>query len=368
MDKKPDNQPEGISDEQLEEYLEGNTPLSQQYRAAEQAEPPAALDRAILDEAREEVQPPIIDTGSFTFWRHWMRPVTIVLTMGVSLAVVLEIMNTANQLPVGLTEAEPMLVDELDSREAKAIAPPAARYDMLVGPEPSARMSADSPDMAFDVRRQAAADKSRKEELLAAKQAPVAERPAYMAEQEITVTARKREQSLQDVPMAVTAIDADELRKSAASDKADMAGAGPLEEIAISTDDSLADNALAAWESGAKPSANAWLAGIQAMIEDDEAEFASHELERMAEVYPDEAKKFRADTKLPPYVAAAGAPQGQLEAISVTPTREKKQPLPTDNIADAWVWAAGIEWLYDNGDTAAADAEAEKFQQIYPNF
>jgi hypothetical protein len=342
MDRKPDNDKlEPVSEEQLERFLDGDSQVSQAYRDADQAEPPAALDRTILAQARKQVKTPVLDTGSFSFWRHWMRPVTIVLSIGACLAVVLEIMNTVTPAP-GLSKLDGMLANEEARDEIKSgliTLPQASR------PE-AATMTADSPaKMATEMQAQRSVR-------------PDAAFDVIVPEQELVVTARKREATPQEVPMAVSAFASRDLQKSAKADT------GRIEEIVMDADASFATNALEAWESGAKPSVKVWLAGIQTMIEDGEADFASYELERMAKVYPDASAQFREDKQLPLYISGNGA---MLEEIMVTP-RMEQPPEPTADIADAWIWFAGIDWLYETGASEAADAETEKFRQIYPNF
>ena len=94
MTEKPDNQTE-LNDEQFEAYLDGNSPVSHAYSEADTPAPPPALDRAILNAAEAALKPKrknFLD-WDMEFWRNWARPVSTVVIMGVSLAVVLQVMD-----------------------------------------------------------------------------------------------------------------------------------------------------------------------------------------------------------------------------------------------------------------------------------
>jgi hypothetical protein len=343
MDRKPDNDKlEPVSEELLEEYLAGGTRLSEEYHDSGQPEPPAALDRAILDEAREEVKPPLIDTGNLSFWRHWMRPVTVVLTMGVCVAVVLEVMNTASPPLPGLSESEVILADE--GLQGKT------QFDVFYAPQ-----AASPPEAApAQTDRPATMTAQRSEQ-------PERKSNQALRKEELLVSARKRDESLQDVPLAMTAFSVSD------PDGRMQKNTGRLEEIVIDADESFAADALEAWEAGTQPSVKVWLAGIQAMIDGDDTEFASQELERMARVHPNEAAQFREDQQLPLDTGMGGAGIVRAEEFAVV-DGVAEEPDPTDNIVDASVWLAGIDWLYDTGADEEAAVETEKFRRIYPNF
>jgi len=38
------------------------------------------------------------------------------------------------------------------------------------------------------------------------------------------------------------------------------------------------------------------------------------------------------------------------------------------DLPDPDIWAAGIDWLYEQDEDERADAELEKFRRIYPDF
>ena len=335
MDKKPDN--DKRDDELLDEYLDGNTQLSKSYRDIGEPEPPAALDRAILDQAKAAADP-AGEGHQLEFWKQWLRPLSAALTMAICLGVILEFMSsTSGDITISPELQATLEADNLELRRDAdsrvAAPPPAAKAEV----EQLAQFDSVGPEATLSMG------------------APV-QKPAR---EEMMVTARKQMETLQDVPQAMSA---PAVSEPSASSLRESASTG-VEEITVATrkrveepDGTLAENALEAWDAGARPTAGVWLAGIETLLDYDMSELAEQELERMALVYPDAAADFTGDTK-------------RRELMNIMPELDREASTykpPTDRLATANVWMAGITWLFETGEDAALEAELEKFRRIYP--
>jgi hypothetical protein len=369
----------GMSEEQFEQYLEGDSPISKAFNAMEQLEPPPTLDRAILHEAREAAVPARkswLDLD-LAFWRHWAKPLTTAVIMGVCLTVVLRVMDYASLAPP-VPEDGPFIAVEQKSatlmrdkrdfaaeqRAAEAMADGAnanvRRMRTPAATRPAGPQIEDSVDSV---------NRSFQEEIR------VTAREQADALQEIVVSARKREETLQEVPLAISALT-----------DADMAEYN-LYSMQDDTIVVLADDALAAWEQGARPAADVWLAGIEALYLAKEAEpsvaeadnsaigmasrdatAASIELAKMALVYPAEARQFSEREKLHSrFSAGAGGSAKDLDALAPE-SAASVGTSPVDQLADPRVWNAGIDWLYKNDRGEEAAAELARLSQVYPDF
>jgi hypothetical protein len=205
--------------------------------------------------------------------------------------------------------------------------------------------------------------------------------------EEIIVTERKREESLQEVPLSITAFGSEQIIAPAP-----MAYEGTNEIV-------YADNALEAWQQGAQPAADVWQAGIETLYmssdpdslaksADDSAGISSDlpyaeaadieiELKKMAQIYPVETRQFREDKGLITVTATTQAAQMAVRRQIVPRQTENGAEMdalplladePTGLFIDPYVWAAGIDWLYENERDAEAKAEQEKLRLIYPEF
>jgi len=357
-----------MSDEQFEQYLDGDSVISNAFQEMGQAEPPAAIDRAILAEAREATRPrrkSWLDKD-LVFWRHWAKPLSTAVIMGVCLTVVLRVMDYASLRPP-VAEDGPVIALEqksatpmLEKRDL-AGAPPAAEFLADAPAAPARRLhapAASAPAKPSVENSMDSANDSFPEEI-------VVTREREESSQEMVVTARKREESLQEVPLAITALsDAD----------IEIDDSYPMQdEIVV-----VAEDALQAWEQGARPAPDVWLAGIEALYlteetltpdgrpsaansadaddatlakTDRDPNSASIELAKMALVYPAEARAFSVREGL----ATAFQPD-ELESASIS------------QLADPRVWNAGIDWLYKNNRGAEAMAELAKLNKVYPDY
>jgi hypothetical protein len=319
MDRKPGKQETSqASDAELDQFLSGDSPVSKAYRKLGDEEPPAKLDRAILDAARNHAKPAgqrWLDID-LRFWRHWSRPITTIVIVGFCLSVVLQIMQTAPVAPI-----------EFNGNGS------VNTWADATGPAQPKAPTTQQPAIARKQMRSTAEGSL----------------------EEITVTARKRLETRQQVPVAATAL------PTAPPDKvlAEADGSPVVDEVGAKARHVLADDARDAWEHGARPTAEVWLAGINSLRAQGELEKAGIELDRLTLVYPE--------------ALAAGASSGPTGFTAAT-----DEPVPRDAAADLDsarapypspdVWLAGIDWLEQQQREEQAAVERDKFAQIYPGY
>jgi hypothetical protein len=353
-----------MSEDQFERYLEGDSSVTRAFNELAQPEPPAALDRAILDEARNAAKPARkswLDID-LAFWRHWAKPLSTAVIMGVCLTVVLRVMDYASLRPpvsddtalivsqqpvpendssMSMREKEGMTDEQ---RSAEFAAEPFASRDSAI--EPTARrLSAPAKPRTADSSGSAVGG----------------------SQEEIVVTARNRSESLQEVPLAVSGLTMD----------ADIGTFDrySIEEVIVAEP---ADASVEAWSIGARPAADVWLAGIEALYLPEEPitparrpsaansadaedtilakterdpNAASLELAKMALVYPEEARAYSVR-----------------ESLDTVFEPDNLEPGSPDELADPRVWNAGIDWLYKKNRNAEAAAELAKFSKVYPDY
>lgn len=362
MNGPDDKQREEISAEIFEQYLDGESAVSEAYRHIEQAEPSSALDRAVLNEARDAARPRpkgLLDID-LRFWRHWGKPLSTVVIMGVCLTVVLRIMDYETLTPATSLDTELAVAEQKLAKSPAAIASADSQAPRIgYSEENTRRMQPRSTSPAEPARRMSAA------------------LPDESSLEEISVTSRKRSESLQDVPLAMSASRGEEVvvtaRKSAEE-------SSEIDRLRIDRF-ARADDALLVWNQGARPAADVWAAGIQAVYarnepHDDfdsvEVEGTRVELARMSRVYPDAARSLKEESDL--FIRAedtdaySDSETVVLQARELAPTLAIEGIELTDELADPIVWAAGIEWLYENDRDSEAAAELTKLRRIYPQF
>jgi len=331
---------EELSAELFEHYLDGESSVSEAYRELKHVEPSAALDNAILSEARDAVRPNNMSLFDLDlrFWRHWGKPLTTVVIMGVCLTVVLRVMDYETIVPA------PPLDTELATAEQKRTRPAQSEPEYDSPTEPTTPMAAAMPN----------------ESIL----------------EEITITPRKRSENLQEVPLAFDDSWGEEIvvtaRKSVEKAR---------ETDQLRTDRYVhADDALEAWQQGARPAADVWLAGIAAVYSKDESldesnsylfdepDKADIEIAKMARVYPEDIRRSEERNELLATGDAQIAKMRDAESESASGADSALVNGAANPLADPVVWAAGIEWLYENNRDGEAEAELEKLKRIYPDF
>jgi hypothetical protein len=329
----------------MDEYLEGNSPVSKAYRELEKSEPPAALDRAVMQAARDELAANLLTLKEKVFWRHWMRPLSAVALMGVCLAVVLEVMEQQPQLQ------KPSALMKTDSSQAEELQTVLEQIEVLHERQET--------EGIYELReRLANAEESSVLATPAAKQQP----GTLFADRSQTMAGKAAADS--DVAIALDQVTVT-ARKSPAGGSSAM-----LEEIVVARRGTEKDeirpviDALDAWAAGARPAADVWLAGIQSFYAEGEVEIADTESAKLNRVFPGTTERARAtrmnddaiETEMLMSLSAEAPEEIRLAAIDV------------NDLPNPHIWIAGIEWLYTQNDEVRADAELEKFSRIYPDF
>ena len=348
MTEKPDNETE-LNDEQFEAYLDGNSAVSHAYREADTPAPPPALDRAIRKEAEAALLPKrrnFMD-WDMEFWRQWARPVSTVVIMGVSLAVVLQVMDIRPEKNIAM----------MDAPDASSALIKAPRSEALLQSAPA----------------ESTADKRLAEGAMVAAQSAEKAEPASRARMASKLSgtlpdgaadapALAREQSIAADLAAIS-----ESETAMYSIAADRISADPQNATETLR---LADNAMEEWNAGAQASADIWLAGIAAMEDSDQASIASNELTKMVRYYPkiveryQQQKEFSAAARLD--INEAADADLTLERSPVT-TQAAMADQTTNPLPNPDVWAAGIARLYAD-DSEQAAAERAKLLRIYPDY
>jgi hypothetical protein len=309
----------------MDEYLEGNSPVSKAYRELEKSEPPAALDRAVMQAARDELAAHSVTQREKIFWRHWMRPLSAVALMGVCLAVVFEVMEQQPQLQKTST------LMETDSSQAE---------ELYVLQESLDTAEQNSFFELIETEQQPGSQPADRPETMAGS---TADREMAQSLDQITVTARKTQAG----------------RSSAMLEEIVVARRGSeKEELTPAID------ALDAWAAGARPAADVWLAGIKSFYAEGEVALADTESAKLNRVYPGTTERARA-ARMNDDVEIAN----MLNSISPEAPEEISPPaVDVNDLPNPHIWIAGIEWLYEESDKDRADAELEKFRRIYPDF
>jgi hypothetical protein len=309
----------------LDEYLDGNSPESAAYRELEQPEPPAALDRAVLQAARDELTDNPVSQNERAFWRHWMRPLSAVALMGVCLAVVLEVMDQQPQLQ----QSSALMTTDSEQTEARYT----LQKELSAAGQPSLLASPESkqqPNQQFADELETMADKA------------AVDKDRAIALDQIMVTARKTQSG----------------RSSAMLEEIVVSQRGVEKELKPSP------AAWDAWAAGAHPAADVWLAGIQLFYAEGEVELADAESAKLNLLYPGTterartAKKNEKDSVAETLMSASPQLRDQLNQPAID----------VNDLPNPHIWAAGIEWLHEQGDEERAEAEFEKFSRIYPDY
>ena len=309
----------------MDEYLDGNSPVSKAYRELEQPQPPAALDRAVMQAARDELAANPLTLKEKVFWRHWMRPLSAVALMGVCLAVVLEVMEQQPQLQKTST------LMETDSSQAEELY---VLQDSLNNVEQPSLLATP------ETRQQPGTQPANRLETLASSAAD-----SEMADfqNQLMLTEKKARAGSSSAMLEEIAV----ARRS--SEK---------EEITPAID------ALDAWAAGARPMADVWLAGIQSFYAESEVELADIESAKLNRVYPGTTERARVARQ-----DDDAEVTNKLRSPSRQPTEEiRLAAIDMNDLPNPHIWIAGIEWLYEEGDKDRAAEELEKLSRIYPDF
>ena len=133
-----------LSDEDFEDYLEGRSRLTRGYERLRDVEPPAALDRAILDQARAAAS-----TRRRSFWLGWMPRVAAAAVVVLAVAVTL----LMDPVPTDRDMLAPPVPVEEDAeaqamKESADFLSPAPVETLGEAPAPEPGMGTPEPDRA----------------------------------------------------------------------------------------------------------------------------------------------------------------------------------------------------------------------------
>jgi hypothetical protein len=189
---------------------------------------------------------------------------------------------------------------------------------------------------------------------------------SYFANSLAIIPSSRSEKRLQDVSLAMSAPAPEEIiamTRRSPDPSSEMAAAAPpalFDEIVIAAgptepeNTNLAEDAVAAWQPSSKPSANVWLAGIQAWQGFKDQKIIDQEMAKLRRAYPEiqDLDELGTQQVNEPKHAAGGMASNDSEAAN--------------DIASAWAWAAGIDHIFENKDAERAENETGKFLNIYP--
>ncbi|MCK5669241.1 MAG: hypothetical protein KAI15_09160, partial [Gammaproteobacteria bacterium] len=96
MTKKPEDIKQ--EDQNLEDYLQGDSPLSKAYRAEEKAQPPVHLDKAIVAASNEAIRSEQTSNIAYSpFARTWYVPASMVAVLVLCVGLVFTIYQNSGQ-------------------------------------------------------------------------------------------------------------------------------------------------------------------------------------------------------------------------------------------------------------------------------
>ena len=278
-----------MNEKLLREYLEGRSPVSDAYQAAEKSGPPPELDRAVLAEAQAAARAGR-DTGA-PHWQAWLMPVSLAATVTLCIALVTEVIVLD---PLLKTADSPQTFS--DTLEAEADAPVAS--SATAGRESSAQemLEQELQRLADAIEAKQERD-GRLDEVAGATSMTTEEVPVSTvvvpardnrAAPEPTsgrrISERRRTDQEDDVGQAVAS--SARLPQSTMAEGAVgstgfiRAGSAEESEVILVTARSRADSL--AW-----PAPDVWLAGIRFLLEQGEQERVEAELDKFREHYPD---------------------------------------------------------------------------------
>jgi hypothetical protein len=303
-----------MNEKLLQEYLEGRSPVSDAYQAAEKSGPPLELDRAVLAEARAAARAGR-DIGS-PRWQAWLMPVSLAATVALCIALVAEVVVLD---PLLKTTDSPQTFSDIF--EAEADAPVAS--PVTAGRQSSAQEMRDQkpqrPADAMEAKRErvGALDEVARGAEMAAEEAPGkasfdqarenlnapeptsdrrASEKARAVQKDDVGEATSFSTSVQPATVAVElarpAEDSDQSTSESNLFDEGVSSGGPLGGTAGEVPDEVTVTVLpasdrAAWDRAAWPAADVWLTGIRVLLNQGEQERAEAELEKFLEIYPD---------------------------------------------------------------------------------
>ena len=338
-----------IDDKTLQEYLAGNSPVSQRYGELAGDDVPAHLDELVLKQSRDAVGTVSLEQERLRRSRQrlkrWSIPATLAASTVLVVSIVIESGNRhqvtdpleAPSQVATVEESAPAAPYASDKLEAERQAPPASSPAV----PPSEKRSKVAPAAMARKPSDAGAGSQFVE-------SPKSDAKSSAASEEVAVAALRKQEPPQNSPVAITTIPAQgnispAARPSAASPPATMAPAP------------LSQNATAMQSSGTNSSARR---------------------ERAAAESKDLARDAEADVS---EVAVTGSRVNRLAAPTAGPRDTISQNAATDARADVadeavdWraqpeAWLAHIRQLRADGSNDEADKEWKRFRKAHPDY
>ena len=124
------NKPEDIKqeDQNLKDYLQGDSPLSKAYRAEEKAQPPVHLDKAIVAAANEAIRSEQTSNIAYSpFARTWYVPASMVAVLVLCVGLVFTIYQNSGQTLLTAPKSKydydaqivPILIEPVEQAESE---------------------------------------------------------------------------------------------------------------------------------------------------------------------------------------------------------------------------------------------------------
>jgi hypothetical protein len=295
-----------MNEKLLQEYLEGRSPVSDAYQAAEKSGPPPELDRAVLAEAQAAARSGR-DIGS-PRWQAWLMPVSLAATVTLCIALVAEVIVFD---PLLKTADSPQTFSDIFEAEADA----ATASPVTAGRQSPAQEMRDQkpqrPADAMEAKRErvGALDEVARGAEMAAEEAPgkasfdqarenlnapgpTSDRRAFekarAVQKDDVGVATSFSTSVQPATVAVElAPPAEDSPESTRESDLDAGGATSAGSMGGQVSSAFVVTARSRTDTPAWPAADVWLAGIRFLLEQGELERVEAELDKFREHYPD---------------------------------------------------------------------------------
>ena len=299
-----------MNEKLLQEYLEGRSPVSDAYQAAEKSGPPPELDRAVLAEARAAARAG--RDSSSPRWQAWLMPASLAATVTLCIALVAEVIvfdpllktadspqtfsdtfeaeadaSTASPVTAGRNSSSQELLEQKPQRltealelkqESRALDEFARNATMTTEEVP--KSTALSP-----ARENLNVPEPTSNRLVSEKARAVLKDNVGEA-----VSSSNLQPATLAVELAQPVGDSDQSDSESAvalGGAASVGSIGGMAGQASGRNEGIVATARSRTDSPAWPAADVWLAGIRFLFEQGEQERAEAELDKFREHYPD---------------------------------------------------------------------------------
>jgi hypothetical protein len=325
-----------IDEKTLQEYLSGNSPVSQRYRELEASEVPAHLDELVLRQSRDAVvaAPSVVSLEQSRLRQSrrrlllWSVPATLAASTVLVLSIVIE---SGNQhlvtAPAPASAPAPAEQGAAETRmlDAAPSAVDALEKDKAPEPQPPASASAERRSQkALSMRAQKSAD------VAAPAAFPQSAKQAPSPAEEVTVTEQRKRESVQDSPAAVVGLTS-ELPTPLPSTPP------KIEEFKAAPAQPMRSEPSAAGSVASRESAD---------VDLSEVIVTGSNVRRPAQV----------------------GPRGTIAPATSSFSRADESPAEPSWRAQPETWLEHIRELRKDGSSRAADKEWKKFRAAYPDY